>query len=60
MSCKSWQDISHYSEFAQGALPGVPLEVAIPVLQKSVAQTYDELKISELPRNWLQVVARAV
>jgi hypothetical protein len=25
-----------------------------------VAQAYDELGIDELPRNWLQVVARAV
>ncbi|MDQ2742356.1 MAG: class I SAM-dependent methyltransferase [Chloroflexota bacterium] len=60
MSCESWQDISHYSEFAEGALPGVPLEVAIPVLQRSVEQAYHELGITELPRNWLQVVARAV
>src|SRR5579884_796010 len=60
MSCKSWQDISHYSEFAEGALPGIPLETAISVLKRSVAQAYDELGITELPRNWLQVVARAV
>jgi ubiquinone/menaquinone biosynthesis C-methylase UbiE len=59
MTCKSWQDISQYSEFAHGALPGVPLDVAVPVLQRSVAQAYDELGIEELPRNWLQVVARA-
>jgi ubiquinone/menaquinone biosynthesis C-methylase UbiE len=60
MTCQSWQDISHYSEFAGGALPGVPLDIAIPVLQQSVAQAYEELGISELPRNWLQVVARAM
>lgn len=60
MTCESWQDISHYSEFAAGALPGVPLDVAIPILQRSVAQAYDELGIDELPRNWLQVVARAI
>jgi ubiquinone/menaquinone biosynthesis C-methylase UbiE len=59
MTCKSWQDISQYSEFAHGALPGVPLDVAVPVLQRSVAQAYHELGIEELPRNWLQVVARA-
>lgn len=59
MSCRSWQDISQYSEFANGALPGVPLEVSVPVLQNSVAQAYEELGIAELPRNWLQVVARA-
>ncbi len=59
MTCASWQDISHYSEFAEGALPGVPVDLAIPILQRAVAQAYDELGISELPRNWLQVVARA-
>lgn len=60
LTCESWQDISHYSEFATGALPGVPLDLAISVLKRSVAQAYDELGIQELPRNWLQVVARAV
>lgn len=60
MPCSSWQDISHYDEFAAGALPGVPLDIAIPILQKTVAEAYDELGITELPRNWLQVVARAV
>jgi ubiquinone/menaquinone biosynthesis C-methylase UbiE len=60
MTCESWQDASHYSDFAEGALPGVPLEVAIPVLQKAVAEAYNELEIETLPRNWLQVVARAV
>jgi ubiquinone/menaquinone biosynthesis C-methylase UbiE len=60
MTCQSWKDISHYSEFANGALPGVPLDIAISVLQRSVERAYAELGISELPRNWLQVVARAV
>ncbi|HEX6507257.1 MAG TPA: class I SAM-dependent methyltransferase [Chloroflexota bacterium] len=60
MTCESWKDISHYSEFANGALPGVPTDVAIPVLQRAVTQAYDELGITELPRNWLQVVARSV
>jgi ubiquinone/menaquinone biosynthesis C-methylase UbiE len=59
MPCESWQDISHYEEFARGALPGIPIEVAIPILQRAVRQAYDELKITEVPRNWLQVVARA-
>jgi ubiquinone/menaquinone biosynthesis C-methylase UbiE len=60
MTCQSWQDISQYSEFAEGALPGVPLDTAISVLKRSVVQAYDGLGITELPRNWLQVVARAV
>jgi ubiquinone/menaquinone biosynthesis C-methylase UbiE len=58
LTCASWQDISQYSEFAHGALPGIPLEVAVPVLKRSVAQVFEELGISDVPRNWLQVVAR--
>ncbi|GAC1444948.1 MAG: hypothetical protein NVSMB52_04850 [Chloroflexota bacterium] len=60
MSCESWQDISHYSEFANGALPGVPTDTAISILKRAVAQAYEELNVTEIPRNWLQVVARAV
>jgi ubiquinone/menaquinone biosynthesis C-methylase UbiE len=60
MTRQSWQDISHYSLFVNGALPGVPLEFAIPTLKKAVAQAFDELGLAELPRNWLQVVARAI
>jgi ubiquinone/menaquinone biosynthesis C-methylase UbiE len=60
MTCESWQDISHYSLFASGALPGVPLDAAIPALKKSVRQAFDELGLEVVPRNWLQVVARAV
>lgn len=60
LSMRSWQDISQYAEFVKGALPGIPLEVAVPVLKKSVAQVYEELGITDIARNWLQVVARAV
>lgn len=59
MSCESWQDISHYSEFVKGALPGIPVEIGSPILKDTVAQAFAELKMDTLPRNWLQVVARA-
>jgi ubiquinone/menaquinone biosynthesis C-methylase UbiE len=59
MTCKSWQDISHYSEFVKGALPGIPVEIGAPILKRTVAQAFDELHMESLPRNWLQVVARA-
>lgn len=59
MTCESWQDISHYSEFVKGALPGIPFEVGAPILRRTVAQAFEELHLESLPRNWLQVVARA-
>lgn len=59
MTCESWQDISHYSEFVKGALPGIPVDIGAAVLKKAVAQAFEELRLDRLPRNWLQVVARA-
>lgn len=59
MTCESWQDISHYSEFVKGALPGIPVEIGARILKRTVAQAFQELKMDALPRNWLQVVARA-
>jgi len=59
MTCESWQDISHYSEFVKGALPGIPVEIGAPILKETVAQAFRELQMESLPRNWLQVVARA-
>lgn len=59
MTCESWQDISYYSEFVKGALPGIPIDIGANVLKRTVAQAFDELRLDRLPRNWLQVVARA-
>ncbi|HEV3309681.1 MAG TPA: class I SAM-dependent methyltransferase [Chloroflexota bacterium] len=59
MTCESWQDISHYAEFVKGALPGIPVEIGAPILKRTVAQAFEELHMERLPRNWLQVVARA-
>jgi ubiquinone/menaquinone biosynthesis C-methylase UbiE len=59
MTCESWQDISHYAEFVKGALPGIPVEIGSQVLKSTVAETFQELSLNGLPRNWLQVVARA-
>lgn len=58
-TCESWQDISHYSEFVKGALPGIPVEIGARILKRTVAQAFEELRLEWVPRNWLQVVARA-
>lgn len=54
---QGWIDISRFSDFVEGALPGVPVEIASDVLVESLKQTFDELKVSAWPRNWLSVVA---
>lgn len=54
---QGWVDISRFSDFIAGALPGVPLKTASDVLVASLRETFDEFKISAWPRNWLTVVA---
>jgi hypothetical protein len=51
------QAISEYELFARGALPGVPLSLAVDCLRRGAAEAFRELKLSTVPRNWLQVVA---
>ena len=51
------EDISKYEDFITGALPGVPLDKASKVLQEAARQSYEELKLTFVPRNWLQMVA---
>lgn len=56
----SLADISRFSLFIEGALPGVPLPDACAALQEGLNRTFAEMGVSEVPRNWLQCVATAV
>lgn len=58
LSCESLEDISEFSLFIEGALPGVPLEEACEALKLGVRQAFQELALATVPRNWLQVIAR--
>lgn len=53
---EGWIDICTFSDFVEGALPGVPVETASDVLRKSVRQTFEDLKLTVVPRNWLEIV----
>ncbi len=53
-----WIDISGYTDFAEGALPGIPLELAIPALRQAVREVFDETGVTTMARNWFQVVAQ--
>ena len=57
MPLEGFQAISEYELFARGALPGVPLSLAVDCLRRGAAEAFRELKLSTVPRNWLQVVA---
>ncbi len=54
---EGWLGISEFSDFIQGALPGVPLAQACQVLQEAVSQVFSELKLQAVPRLWLHTVA---
>ncbi len=50
-------DISTFSDFIEGSLPGVPFEKASVALQAGVNQAFEEMKVEWIPRNWLGIVA---
>lgn len=60
MTQASLEDISDYSLFIEGVLPGVPLDVGAEVLKHGIREAVKELKLSTVPRYWLQVVAEKV
>jgi ubiquinone/menaquinone biosynthesis C-methylase UbiE len=50
-------DISGFQDFIEGTLPGVPLEAGADSLKRGAAEAFQDLKITYVPRNWLNVVA---
>ena len=54
---EGWVDISQFEDFIVGVMPGVPLDKASAALQRAAAQTYEELGVEYVPRNWLEIVA---
>ncbi len=58
MPLRAWQDIGRYWLFIEGALPGAPIPVGADALEASAAEAFEELGLSVVPRNWLQLVAQ--
>ena len=54
---EGWLDISSFEDFIRGVMPGVPLDKASIALRNGVYQTFEEMKVKYIPRNWLDVVA---
>ena len=54
---QAWIDISSFRDFIEGSLTGVPLREASDTLKKAVAETYHDMGIEHVDRNWLSVVA---
>jgi len=58
MSLDGLRDLGHYWLFIEGALPGAPLALGAAALGTAVYQAGQELGMTEVPRMWLQIVAR--
>lgn len=58
MPLRSWQDIGRYWLFIEGALPGVPIPLGADALEYGAAEAFTELGLTEVPRNWLQLVGQ--
>ncbi len=54
---QGWIDLSRFSDFMAGALPGIPMAIASEVLVQSLKETFAEFNLTIWPRNWLTVVA---
>ncbi len=54
---EGWLDISSFEDWISGIMPGVPLTKASASLKKGVTDTFQELGLTSVPRNWLDVVA---
>lgn len=57
MTMDSYRDIGQYWLFIEGALPGVPLVPGAAALGTAAYKAGEELNLTEVPRNWLQIVA---
>lgn len=57
MTVESYHDIGQYWLFIEGALPGIPLSLGAAALGTTVYQVGEELNLTDIPRNWLQLVA---
>jgi len=52
-----WLDISGFKDFIEGIMPGVNLDIASNSLQKAVRDTFNEMKLNFVQRNWMEIVA---
>ena len=54
---EGWVLISQFEDWIKGVMPGVPMKEASEALQKGAAQLFEEMKVSFITRNWLEIVA---
>jgi trans-aconitate methyltransferase len=54
---EGWFHISGFSDWIEGVMPGVPLEKGRDSLQKGLAEIWEEMNLTSIPRIWMSVSA---
>jgi ubiquinone/menaquinone biosynthesis C-methylase UbiE len=57
---EGWHHISGFSDWIEGVMPGVPLDIGREALQKGLAQIWEEMELKTVPRVWLSVSAAKI
>lgn len=57
---EGWHHISGFSDWIEGVMPGVPLDIGREALQKGLGQIWEEMELKTVPRVWLSVSAAKV
>ena len=57
---QGWVDISGYSDFIEGVMPGVPMDKASSSLQQGASEIYNEKDLKSVKRHWLGMVATSL
>ncbi|MDO8620676.1 MAG: class I SAM-dependent methyltransferase [Candidatus Levybacteria bacterium] len=59
MDREAFETICNYEDFAQGALPGIPANIARSLLVNAVAKMFERAKVPFVTRNWMFLTARS-
>ena len=54
---EGWLYISTFTDFVQGAMPGVPVDTGSSVLRQAIVETFEDMNLTFVKRNWLEFVA---
>lgn len=54
---EGWHHISGFSDWIEGVMPGIPLDKGRAALQKGLAEIWDEMNLTTIPRVWLSMSA---
>ncbi len=54
---EGWLSICAFSDFVEGALPGVQVEIASDVLRATIRDIFQDMDLTFVLRDWLEIVA---